>query len=137
MVKKNYSLLIASGTIFIVVVGLFSYYYRKTDPVSTNTNTITYDIATDNELVILHLGNPVKAGKVNLTLTLTSHNKTDEAVASTVSVQSDDGSVLGTVEFDHIDDTQTLNGYSLRLISATASAAQVLVLTPATTTSAE
>ncbi len=128
--KKQSALLIISVIILVLVVGLFTYYYRQSTPLNTTTNTVTYETVTDNELLILHLNNPTEAQKAQLTLTLTSHSKVEDIVNSSVAVQTIDGQQLGTAQFEQVGDTQTISQYKLRLVSATHSAVQILVLSP-------
>ncbi|MFA6475345.1 MAG: hypothetical protein WCV88_04065 [Patescibacteria group bacterium] len=111
----NTFILTAVG-ILIIALGLLIYPYivpfKKAVPINTNT---TENIVSDrNELLVLHIGQLVTSSKTGLELTLTKQNSIHTSV--------------GDIEFTVAGETKTVGQYNIRLVSSTATAAQVLVM---------
>lgn len=82
---------------------------------NSNKNVpVSYISGSNNQLIILHLNQTVHSSKFNFDLTLIS----PLTVATT----------YGQVVFRAVDDLQTVANYQLRLISSTATSAEVVIV---------
>lgn len=127
--SKRLPLIILAAIIIVVVAVISVVQYLNTPNTKTNTNVpVSYTTVTDNELVILHLNAKVDASKVGVQLELTSYTQAEGSVDANITVRDNAGAELGTIRFANVDETQTLQSYRFRLISATKSAVQVLAL---------
>lgn len=117
------------GTFFF---GLF-YLNKAAREDSSNSNTVATTnqvvepIATSpNQLVVVHSGKIVQVNKFALSLHLVTHTKIDQtSVNTTVAVNT--GELTQEVTFSRIGEVQNIGAYTLRLVSATESAAQIVI----------
>ena len=128
MSKRLLIIILVAIAILVTVVALYANYLNRTANTGNHNTAVTYTTVTDNELVILHLNANVAASKIGVQLELTQHTKQDDGVDTAVTVRDSAGTELGTLRFSAVDETQTIGSYRFRLVSATNSAVQVLVL---------
>lgn len=124
--KIVFFILITSLTLLVAFIGIAMYWANQLANQAVPTAPVVdWTAGSHNELVILHLNQPVTNEDLGLILTL-QLNDTDHHV---IAVADATGQTLGTVEFTSITEVQTLDQYQFKLQSATTSAAQVVVYT--------
>lgn len=85
------------------------------------------------QLVIAHAGQTVEVALFDVRLTMPQHTlQSTTTVVTTVVLHNTDNTVLGEMHFTQIGEVQQVHDYSVRLVHATAEAAQFIISTYAT-----
>jgi hypothetical protein len=118
----------------IVVIGSFFavlqfQYADDQSQTSVTPNTSVVNDAIDAELVVVHQGVPVSVDRFQITLELVNHDKINEAaVATDITIITVATPTPTLLHFTGIGESQTtVDNYTVRLVNATDSTAQILV----------
>jgi len=123
--KKITAITVIGATLVILVsffVGL-SILNKQSDSASVeHSNPIT------TQLVIAHTGQAVEVALFDIRVTMPQHTvQNNNAVVTTVLLHDTDNTLLGEMHFTQIGEVQQALGYSVRLVNATAEAAQFII----------
>ncbi len=129
------SFIIVSITMVFIGTFFFGLYYLNKAARNdiSNVNTPIEDTIVDtvtpspNQLVIVHQNQIVEVKKFGVKIQLLTHKRIDETtVESTAQVTLPSGQIL-PVQFSIIGEPMIIDGFTLRLVNATESAAQIVV----------
>lgn len=114
-------IILISAVVILVIVSLVSTVSLLHLSVGTNSDVVAKPVA--NRLVVVHINIPVKVSDFQLTLNVKEVNR--EKIK--LDVTNDVTAIATSLEYDHLNQTQTVGPYQLRLISTAGTAAQIVI----------